>query len=94
MAPQRAGLKGRHMTAQGNALGFDAIIAIKRCKRATILALTRQHPKVVAQASQSAVSRFQTCVPCLFNHAFARVCAPLFIGFFATLSQMAMKYPG
>jgi hypothetical protein len=33
-------------------------------------------------------------VPCLFNHAFARVCAPLFIGFFATLSQMAMKYPG
>ena len=24
------GLKGRHMTAQGNALGFDAIIAIKR----------------------------------------------------------------
>jgi len=37
---------------------------------------------------------FQTCVPCLFNHAFERVCAPLFMGFFATLSKMAMKYPG
>jgi len=37
---------------------------------------------------------FQTCVPCRFNHAFERVCAPIFIGFFATLSQMAMKYPG
>ena len=57
MTPQRAGLRGRNMTAQGNALGFDAIIAIKRCKRATILALTRQHPKVVAQASQPAVSQ-------------------------------------
>jgi hypothetical protein len=40
------------------------------------------------------IAGFQTCVPCLFNHAFERVCAPLFIGFFATLSQMAMKYPG
>ena len=57
MTPQRAGLKGRNLTAQGNALGFDAIIAIQRCKRATILALTRQHPNVVAQASQPAVSK-------------------------------------
>ena len=57
MAVRIQGLKGRHMTAQGNALGFDAIIAIKRCKRATILALTRQHPNVVAQASQPAVGK-------------------------------------
>ena len=40
------------------------------------------------------IAGFQTCVPRLFNHEFARVCAPLFIGFFATLSKMAMKYPG
>jgi hypothetical protein len=40
------------------------------------------------------IAGFQTCVPCRFNHAFERVCAPIFIGFFATLSQMAMKYPG
>jgi len=40
------------------------------------------------------IAGFQTCVPCLFNHAFERVCAPLFIGFLATLSQKAMKYPG
>jgi len=40
------------------------------------------------------IAGFQTCVPCLFNHASERVCAPLFIGFFATLSKMAMKYPG
>jgi hypothetical protein len=39
------------------------------------------------------IAGFQTCVPRLFNHAFERVCAPLFIRFFATLSQMAMKYP-
>jgi hypothetical protein len=37
------------------------------------------------------IAGFQTCVPCLFNHAFERVCAPLFIGFFASLSKMAMK---
>jgi hypothetical protein len=40
------------------------------------------------------IAGFQTCVPSLFNHAFERVCAPLFIGVFATHSQMAMKYPG
>ena len=40
------------------------------------------------------IAGFQTCVPRLFNHAFERVCAPLFMGFFATLSKMAMKYPG
>jgi hypothetical protein len=40
------------------------------------------------------IAGFQTCVPRLFNHAFERVCTPLFIGFFATLSKMAMKYPG
>ena len=57
MAVRIPGLKGRHRTAQGNALGFDAIIAIKRCKRATILLLTRRHSNVVAQTSQSAVSQ-------------------------------------
>ena len=55
MAVRIQGLKGRHRTAQGNALGFDAIIAIKRCKRATILLLTQRHSHVVAQASQPAV---------------------------------------
>jgi len=57
MAVRIQGLKGRHRTAQGNALGFDAIIAIKRCKRATILLLTRRYSNVVAQASQPAVSQ-------------------------------------
>jgi len=57
MAARIQGLKGRHRTAQGNALGFDAIIAIKRCKRATILLLTQRHSNVVAQASQPAVSQ-------------------------------------
>jgi len=56
MAVRIQGLKGRHRTAQGNALGVDAIIAIKRCKRATILLLAQRHPNVVAQASQPAVS--------------------------------------
>jgi len=37
---------------------------------------------------------FQTCVPRLFNHTFERVCAPLFIGFFATLSQMGYEISG
>ena len=57
MAVRIQGLKGRHRTAQGNALGFDAIIAIKRCKRATILLLTRRHSNVVAQVSQPAVGK-------------------------------------
>ena len=57
MAVRIQGLKGRHRTAQGNALGFDAIIAIKRCKRATILLLPQRHSNVVAQASQPAVSQ-------------------------------------
>jgi hypothetical protein len=70
MAVRIQGLKGRHMTAQGNALGFDAMIAIKRCKRATILALTRQHPKVVAQVSKPACRVFST------THS--NVFAPLF----------------
>jgi len=56
MAVRIQGLKGRHRTAQGNALGFEAIIAIKRCKRATILLLTQRHSSVVAQASKPAVS--------------------------------------
>jgi len=54
MAVRIQGLKGRHRTAQGNALGFDAIIAIKRCKRATIPLLTQRHSNVVAQASKPA----------------------------------------
>jgi len=57
MAVRIQGLKGRHRTAQGNALGFEAIIAIKRGKRATILLLTQRHSNVVAQASQPAVSQ-------------------------------------
>ena len=57
MAVRIQGLKGRHRTAQGNALGFDAIIAIKRCKRATILLLTQRHSNVVTQASKSAVGK-------------------------------------
>ena len=40
------------------------------------------------------IAGFQTCVPRLFNHAFERVCALLFIEYFGTLSKMAMKYPG
>ena len=51
------GLKGRHRTAQGNALGFEAIIAIQRCKRATILLLTRRPSNIVARASQPAVGK-------------------------------------
>jgi hypothetical protein len=70
MAVRIQGLKGRHRTAQGNALGFDAIIAIKRCKRATILALTRQHPNLVSQVSKPASRVFST------THS--NVFAPLF----------------
>ena len=58
MAVRIQGLKGRHRTAQGNALGFDAIIAIKRCKRATILLLTPRHSNVVAQVSKPACRGF------------------------------------
>jgi len=78
MAVRIQGLKGRHRTAQGNALGFDAIIAIKRCKRATILALTRQHPKVVAQASQPAVSQVSKPACRVFSTTHSNVFAPLF----------------
>jgi hypothetical protein len=42
----------------GQRPGFDATVAIKRCKRATILLLTRRYSNVVAQASQPAVYRF------------------------------------
>jgi hypothetical protein len=86
MAVRIQGLKGRHRTAQGNALGFDAIIAIKRCKRATILLLTQRHSNVVAQVSKPACRVFST------THS--NVFAPLFSWFFSTLSKMAMKYPG
>jgi len=57
MAVRIQGLKGRHRTAQGNALGFDAIIAIKRCKRATILLLTQRPSNVVAQVWKPAYGR-------------------------------------
>ena len=70
MAVRIQGLKGRHRTAQGNALGFDAIIAIKRCKRATILLLTQRHSNVLAQASKPACRVVST------THA--NVFAPLF----------------
>ena len=38
----------------GRCPGFAAIVAIKRCKRATILLLTQRHSNVVAQASKPA----------------------------------------
>jgi len=41
----------------GQRPGFAAIVAIKRCKRATIFLLTRRHSNVVAQASQPAVGQ-------------------------------------
>jgi len=70
----------------GQRPGFDAIIAIKRCKRATILLLTQRHSNVVAQVSKPACRVFST------THS--NVFAPLFSWFFSTLSKMAMKYPG
>ena len=60
MAVRIQGLKGRHRTARGNALGFDAIIAIKRCKRATILLLTQRHSNVGSQVSKPACRVFST----------------------------------
>jgi hypothetical protein len=78
MAVRIQGLKGRHRTAQGNAPGFDAIIAIKRCKRATILALTRQHPNVVAQASQPAISQVSKPACRVFSTTHSNVFAPRF----------------
>ena len=54
---QIAGLKGRHMAAQGNALG-SCTMKIKRCKRATILLLTPRHSNVVAQVSKPACRGF------------------------------------
>jgi hypothetical protein len=84
MAVRIQGLKGRHRTAQGNALGVDAIIAIKRCKRATILLLTQRHSNVVAQASPPAVGKpsFGTQVSkpaCrVFSTTPSHVFAPLF----------------
>jgi hypothetical protein len=38
----------------GQRPGFDTTITIKRCKRATILLLTRRHSNVVAQVSKPA----------------------------------------
>jgi len=84
MAVRIQGLKGRHRTAQGNALGFDAIIAIKRCQRATILALTQRYSNVVAQASQPAVGKpsfgSQVSKPAgrVFSATHSNVFAPLF----------------
>ena len=70
----------------GQRPGFAATVAIKRCKRATILLLTRRHPNVVAQASQPAVgklvrrfpnlravsfqSRIRTCLRSSFHGVF------------------------
>jgi hypothetical protein len=84
MAVRIQGLRGRHRTAQGNALGFEAIIAIKRCKRATILLLTQRHSSVVAQASQPAVGKpsfgSQVSKPAcrVFSTTRSNVFAPLF----------------
>ena len=84
MAVRIQGLKGRHRTAQGNALGFDAMIAIKRCKRVTILLLTQRHSKVVAQATQPAVGKpslgSQVSKPAcrFFSTTHSHVFAPLF----------------
>ena len=100
MTPQRAGLKGRNLTAQGNALGFDPIIAIQRCKRATILALTRQHPNVVAQASQPAVSKpsfgSQVSKPacCGLSNPRSNVFAHTYSWGFRICFPITMKYPG
>jgi len=77
MAVRIQGLKGRNMTAQGNALGFDAIIAIKRCKRATILLLPQRHSNVVAQASQPAVSQVSKPACRVFSTTHSHVFAPL-----------------
>jgi hypothetical protein len=52
----------------GQRPGFDAIIAIKRCKRATI------------PASQRRIADFQTCGPWPFQPAFKRLCAWTFMG--------------
>ena len=52
----------------GQRPGFDAIIAIKRCKRATI------------PASQRRIAGFQTCGPWPFQPAFKRLCAWIFMG--------------
>jgi len=71
MAVRIQGLKGRHRTAQGSALGFDAIIAIKRCKRATILLLTRRYSNVVAQVSKPACRVFSTTHSNLFAPHFS-----------------------
>jgi len=71
MAVRIQGLKGRHRTAQGNALGVDAIIAIKRCKRATILLLTQRHSNVVAQVSKPAC-RVVSTTP---SHVFVPLCS-------------------
>ena len=78
MAVRIQGLQGRHRTAQGNALGFDAIIAIKRCKRATILLLTQRHSNVVAQTSKSAVSQVSKPACRVFSTTLSNVFAPFF----------------
>ena len=91
MAVRIQGLKGRHRTAQGNALGFDAIIAIKRCKRATILLLTQRHPNVVAQTSKSAVSQVSKPACRVFSTTHSQVFAPLFHRVFRVSFQMGYE---
>jgi len=54
----------------GQRPGFAATVAIKRCKRATILLLTRRHSNVVAQVSKPACR----VVSITHSHVFA----PLF----------------
>jgi len=50
---------------------------------------------LVAQASQPAVSQVSKPACRVFSTTHSNVFAPLFSwGFFATLSKMAMKYPG
>jgi len=68
----------------GQRPGFAATVAIKRCKRATILLLTRRHSNVVAQASQPAVGKpsfgSQVSKPAcrVFSTTPSHVFAPLF----------------
>jgi len=85
----------------GQRPGFAATVAIKRCKRATILLLTQRHFNVVAQASQPAVGKpsfgSQVSKPAcrVFSTTHSNVFAPHFSwGFSRLFPQWAMKYPG
>ena len=78
----------------GQRPGFAATVAIKRCKRATILLLTRRYSNVVAQASQPAVSQVSKPACRVVSTTHPNLLAPSFHGVIHVCFQMAMKYLG